>query len=507
MYAKIFSSSLYGINAYIVEIEVQLERSLPFFGIVGLPDATVRESRERVKAALINSGITFPIKKITVNLAPADIKKEGAYFDLPIAMGILGSSGTLDFNQLEDTLFVGELSFEGILRPIKGALSIVIEARKRGFKKIVMPVENAKEAAILTGIKIYGFNDLRSVISFALSSNGEFKPVENKLPNLENIKYNIDYSDVNGQTYVKRGISIAVAGNHNILMVGPPGSGKTMIAKRINTIMPPMKVNEAIEITRIYSISGLLTKNKIMLTRPFRNPHHTASDVAIIGGGIIPKPGEVSLAHRGVLFLDELPEFKKNVLNTLRQPMEDGVVTIARAEQTLSFPANFMLVAAMNPCPCGYYGHPEIVCKCSEDKIKKYISRISGPILDRIDLQLEVPKVSFNEMANSKNNLSSSQMYDKIMTAKEKQTKRFNNLEIIFNSEMTRKMIETFCKISDSGKRILKTAMDKLGMSARGYDKILRISRTIADLDGDDEISDAHIMEAIQFRSLDRLIK
>jgi magnesium chelatase family protein len=370
-----------------------------------------------------------------------------------------------------------------------------------------MPKDNAKEAAVVKGIDIYPFGNLKDVISFITSAKPVQTPLKNELPEFFNIKTELDFSEVRGQAFVKRGITVSAAGGHNMLMIGPPGSGKTMIARRIPSVLPPLCLEEAIEITRIYSVSGKLEQKNLITERPFRNPHHTASDAAIIGGGIIPKPGEVSLSHRGVLFLDEFPEFKKNVLNTLRQPLEDDKVTISRSERSVTYPANFMLIASMNPCPCGYYGHPEITCRCSEDKIRNYISKISGPILDRIDIQLEVPKVTFHEMSGTETTLSSSQIIEKVNIARERQKTRFADSGIFANSEMPRRMVEKYCKVNEGSAKLLKMAMDKLGMSARAYDKILRVARSIADIENRENILEEDVMEAIQYRSIDRILK
>lgn len=506
MLSKLFSSATYGIDAYIVEVETHVEKQIPSFTIVGLPDNAVKESRERVTAAIKNSGFDFPRNKITVNLAPADIKKEGSSFDLPIAIGILAATEVI-IDPLDEFIFLGELSLDGKLRSIKGALPISVEAKKRGIKKIVLPKESAEEAAIVDGVDVYGVETLQEVVQFVNKEKTLTKTVTDKenLFSLVNI-YQIDFSDVKGQQNVKRALEVAAAGAHNIIMIGPPGSGKTMLAKRIPTILPPMSFEEALETTKIHSVAGILPGEKALVTeRPFRSPHHTVSDAALVGGGSFPRPGEVSFAHHGVLFLDELPEFKKNVLEVLRQPLEDSKVTVSRSKLSLEFPANFMLAAAMNPCPCGYFTDPSKECTCSPPQIQKYMAKISGPLLDRIDIHIEVPAVRYKEISSELKSETSQEIRLRVMKARKIQLERFAEMKYIFNNgDMGSREVRQFCKLDENCSELIKTAMNKLGLSARAYDRILKVSRTIADLEESDEIKPQHISEAIQYRSLDR---
>jgi magnesium chelatase family protein len=497
MLSKILSSATYGIDAYLVEVETHVEKQIPGFIIVGLPDSAVKESRERVTAAIKNSGFEYPLKKITVNLAPADIKKEGSSFDLPIAIGLLSATGLIESNKLNETVFLGELSLDGKLRPVKGALPITVEAKKKGIKKILLPAESSIEASIVDGIDVFGVTKLEEVVDF-LNGTNELVPIRSDRKAIFSRvnKYHLDFSDVKGQENVKRALEVAAAGAHNILMIGPPGSG----------ILPPLTFDEALETTKIHSIAGILPRETALVTeRPFRSPHHTVSDAALVGGGSFPRPGEVSFAHHGVLFLDELPEFKKNVLEVLRQPLEDSRVTVSRSKLSLEFPANFMLAAAMNPCPCGYFTDPNKECTCTPPSIQKYMAKISGPLLDRIDIHIEVPAVKYKELATEAPAEKSEVIRERVIRARDIQLNRFKDVKHIFNNaDMGSKEVRKYCKLDSSGEELLKMAMTKLGLSARAYDRILKVSRTIADIDNSENILPQHVSEAIQYRSLDR---
>lgn len=506
MIARTYSSSLIGIDAHIVEVEVDITNGLPTFILVGLPEASVRESRERVKSAVNNSGFSFPDDRITVNLAPADIKKEGTGFDLPIAIGILSAAYLIPQSMVSQFLVTGELSLDGEVKPIKGALSIAIAAKERGYRGIILPYDNRREASVVEGILVYPIKHLSEAVGF-LKKEIQIEAEHVDIASLfkDNTQDDVDFSEVMGQEHVKRALEIAAAGGHNVIMIGPPGAGKTMLARRIPSILPDLTFSEAIETTRIFSVAGMLNKNRWLVTkRPFRSPHHTISDAGLIGGGHIPRPGEVSLAHNGVLFLDELSEFKKHVLEVLRQPLEDNHVTISRAASAITYPAGFMLVAAMNPCPCGYFSDPKHECRCTETQMRIFRSKVSGPLMDRIDIHVEVPPLSHHELRSEPGISSSATIRTRVAKARRVQSERFDGTKIYCNAQMGNRHIRKYCLIDLSSSTLLETAMDRLGLSARAFNRILKISRTIADLDGKTDIGADHVAEAIQYRSLDR---